>query len=315
MTPGRPKPAPVGHGSGPNSDPSRSPPVALRSSNAASSNDARNASLDERLVARRHQRRRRGAMGSPRHAASPRPAHDGPFVAHHRGVDRRGRSATAKALHHQPESLRRLAHAARPRCGLRGDQPASPRPHDRRRLCAVHPHGEEPVRGQHRRRHLRQPVPVRSQHGGDAADLSVGLAAPAVAIRAPVGHRFRPLEARRGRRVLRLVGAVPRHRPSPGRAHRRPRPHGGVRHVVRLPRLHRPAAHRVPAHARRRRGDLVARPGDGPQSTHLSDHPRPGHPRTSRRRRLQRAPRRADARLRHCGCPARRPRRPPTRPS
>ena len=41
----------------------------------------------------------------------------------------------------------------------------------------------------------------------------------------------------------------------------------------RLPRLHRPAAHRVPAHARRGRRDLVARPDDGPRPAHRRADP------------------------------------------
>ncbi len=57
--------------------------------------------------------------------------------------------------------------------------------------------------------------------------LPVGLAAAAVAVRPPVGLRLRPAEAARGRRVLRLAGARPRHRPParrPAAGDRRRRP-------------------------------------------------------------------------------------------
>ena len=100
--------------------------------------------------------------------------------------------------------------------------------------------------------------------------VSVGLAAAAVAVRARVGTRLRPAEARRGGALLRVAGARPRRRPP---AHR---PSHGARHRRRL------APHRsswctptsccaeFPYARHGRRRDLVVRPDQRAASSSLT---------------------------------------------
>ena len=166
------------------------------------------------------------------------------------------------------------------------------------------------VRRQHRRGRRRQPFrgpqldrrlqPVR---------VSVGTPPVAVSVRAPVGPRLRPLEARRSGGVLRLARPHPRHRPPARRSCPRPRGHRRSGDRTGVPQPHRPTAVGVPARGRRRRGDLVARPDADARSPGRRCRPRPGGARRPRDGRLQLPTRRNRADRRHRRGAARRARR------
>ena len=107
-------------------------------------------------------------------------------------------------------------------------QPAPQRPQPGRRLRPLPAPGPQHLRRRHgpgrRRQPLRRPQ-LRLRLQPDR--LPVGLPAPAVAVRQAVGPRLRPAEARRGRLLLHLDRARPRHRAPAGRAlrgHRRSPP-------------------------------------------------------------------------------------------